>query len=370
MKNIILYCRAGFEKECAAEITEKAAELEIYGFTRTNENSAFVIFECYQAEDAQRLIFEVSVAKLIFARQIFHASIIINDLPQNDRVTPIVGMFTGMVERAGELRVEVTDTNAGKNLSPFCKKITVPLRTALRQQKILTINPTAVLPVLHVLFLTSNCCYVGYSYPTKNSPHPMGIHRLKFPASAPSRSTLKLEEAFHFFIPQEEWEERLASGLRAVDLGASPGGWTYQLANKSMMIDAVDNGEMAQSIMDTGQVRHHKVDGFKFKPLHGNNYWLVCDMIEKPDRVTDLMINWLVNGWCREAIFNLKLPMKKRYETVKQCLEKLNESLATNGINAIINAKQLYHNREEVTVHVQRLWAASVPKVYQPYRRY
>lgn len=36
----------------------------------------------------------------------------------------------------------------------------------------------------------------------------MGIPRLKFPADAPSRSTLKLEEAFHVFIPADEWDER------------------------------------------------------------------------------------------------------------------------------------------------------------------
>ncbi|MFC0179867.1 23S rRNA (cytidine(2498)-2'-O)-methyltransferase RlmM [Thorsellia kenyensis] len=169
MKNIILYCRAGFEKECAAEITEKALALEIYGFARVIENSAFVIFECYESADAARLIFEISVKDLIFARQCFHGSVVINDLPTDDRVTPIVGMFTGMVERAGDLRVEVPDTNAGKNLSPFCKKLTVPLRNALRQNRLLTKMPTTVLPVLHVLFLTSNCCYVGYSYPTLNS---------------------------------------------------------------------------------------------------------------------------------------------------------------------------------------------------------
>ena len=47
----------------------------------------------------------------------------------------------------------------------------------------------------------------------------MGIPRLKFPSDAPSRSTLKLEEAFHMFIPYDEWEERLEGGLQAVDLG-------------------------------------------------------------------------------------------------------------------------------------------------------
>jgi 23S rRNA C2498 (ribose-2'-O)-methylase RlmM len=40
----------------------------------------------------------------------------------------------------------------------------------------------------------------------------MGIPRLKFPSDAPSRSTLKLEEAFHVFIPADEWDERLATG--------------------------------------------------------------------------------------------------------------------------------------------------------------
>jgi 23S rRNA C2498 (ribose-2'-O)-methylase RlmM len=47
----------------------------------------------------------------------------------------------------------------------------------------------------------------------------MGIPRLKFPADAPSRSTLKLEEALHVFIPADEWDERLANGMYAVDLG-------------------------------------------------------------------------------------------------------------------------------------------------------
>ncbi len=32
----------------------------------------------------------------------------------------------------------------------------------------------------------------------------MGIPRLKFPREAPSRSTLKLEEAWHTFIPREQ----------------------------------------------------------------------------------------------------------------------------------------------------------------------
>ncbi len=81
-------------------------------------------------------------------------------------------------------------------------------------------------------------------------------------------------------------------------------------------------------------------------------------MVEKPAKVAALMAQWLVNGWCRETIFNLKLPMKKRYEEVSHNLAYIQAQLDEHGINAQIQARQLYHDREEVTVHVRRIWAA------------
>ncbi len=358
MNKVALYCRPGFEKECAAEIVAKAAELEVHGFPRVKENSGYVLFECYQFEDADKLVRTLKFNELIFARQIMVVGELLRHLPQEDRVSPIVGMLTGVIENAGDLRVEAPDTNEGKELLKFCRKLTVPLRAALRKSGILLSYESDKRPVIHVFFIASGCCYVGYSYSNNNSPFYMGIPRLKFPSAAPSRSTLKLEEAFHVFIPADEWEERLGSGMQAVDLGACPGGWTYQLVQHSMMVHAVDNGEMAQSLMDTGQVTHHRVDGFKFEPVRNNNSWVVCDMVEKPARIAQLMADWVVKGWCREAIFNLKLPMKKRYEEVCQNLELLRSQLKENGINGEIHAKQLYHDREEVTVHVRRIWSA------------
>lgn len=353
---IILYCRAGFEKECATEITDKAAQLSVYGFARVVEQSAYVEFECYQAEDALKLLKQLSFRTLIFARQMFVAAPLLTELPIADRITPIVAVLVKRLEQAGSLRVEVADTNTGKELTNFCRKFTVPLRQALRSKRILLKVENAKRPVIHVLFINNQSCYVGFSYSTNNSPFFMGIPRLKFPADAPSRSTLKLEEAFHVFIPYEEWDERLKGGLNAVDLGASPGGWTYQLVKRSMMVHAIDNGTMDKRLLESGQVKHYQEDGFKFEPKKYNVYWLVCDMVDKPARVTELIAKWLINGWCREAIFNLKLPMKKRYDEVKLNLDKLALQLSENNINVQIQAKQLYHDREEVTVHVQRMW--------------
>ncbi len=132
---------------------------------------------------------------------------LLQHLPPEDRITPIVGMLQGVVEKGGELRVEVADTNESKELMKFCRKFTA-LRAALRDAGVLTNYETPKRPVVHV-FLSRRCCYTGYSLAHNNSPFYMGIPRLKFPSDAPSRSTLKLEEALHVFIPEDEWDENI-----------------------------------------------------------------------------------------------------------------------------------------------------------------
>ncbi|MGY5816948.1 hypothetical protein ACXHPX_06295, partial [Vibrio cincinnatiensis] len=66
MKQVMLYCRAGFEKECAGEIQDKASQLEVYGFPRLKNNTGYVLFECYQDEDADKLIKQIDFQALIF----------------------------------------------------------------------------------------------------------------------------------------------------------------------------------------------------------------------------------------------------------------------------------------------------------------
>ena len=76
-------------------------------------------------------------------------------------------------------------------------------------------------------------------------------------------------------------------------------------------------------------------------------------MIEQPQRVASLMAQWLINGWARESIFNLKLPMKKRYECVVDCLDGIHEQLKNHQLHFEMQVKHLYHNREEVTVYLR-----------------
>lgn len=177
----------------------------------------------------------------------------------------------------------------------------------------------------------------------------MGIPRLRMPGSAPSRSTLKLDEAFNFMLTDQEREEHLQNGMTAVDLGACPGGWTWQLVNRGIRVIAIDNGEMNTQLMDTGLVEHLRKDGFSYTPEKTVD-WLVCDMVEKPSRITQLIIKWINQGYCINSVFNLKLPMKKRYQMVCDCREQLQQALEQSGYYYRLRMKQLYHDREEITV--------------------
>ncbi|EKE84871.1 23S rRNA (cytidine(2498)-2'-O)-methyltransferase RlmM [Idiomarina xiamenensis] len=354
MIGIVAYCRAGFEGDCAAELQAKTAAMGVYGYCQTQPDSGYVMYRC-ASEEADHLGRKLALNSLIFTRQFFVVANELNELPEHDRVSPMLAVCAEL-PLMGSVRVETADTNEGRELSTFCRKFTVPLRQALRKQQCLTDKESSNRPTLHVLFINKQQVLLGYSYSYNQSPWLMGIPRLRSPSDAPSRSTLKLDEAFSLFVPAEEHATRLQSGLKAVDLGAAPGGWTYQLVRRGMMVEAVDNGPMAESLMETGQVKHVREDGFRYRPKKFNVTWLVCDMVEKPARVGELMTAWLLEGYCKEAIFNLKLPMKRRYAAVEEYLERIQHDLSEGGHGRFeINAKHLYHDREEITVHVRWL---------------
>lgn len=360
MNKLALYCRSGFEREMAAEISEKATALGVFGFARVEENSGYVIFECYQRGEADRLARILPFQNLIFARQMLVVSDLLENLSPQDRINPILTTYQQIAHsinltQSQELFVETADTNEAKELLVFCRKFTVPLRQALKKQGWLSAKSDSKRGLfLHIFFLRNNACYVGYSYSNNHSSNFMGIPRLKFPSGAPSRSTLKLDEAILTFIPRNKETLFFNDTMQAVDLGACPGGWTYQLVKRGLFVYAVDHGKMAESLHDTGRIEHCPEDGFKFcPPKHSHIDWLVCDMVEKPSRIVDLIAKWLINGWCKACIFNLKLPMKKRYQEVQQCLQTLSQKLQDAQLPFDLQAKHLYHDREEITVYVR-----------------
>lgn len=346
MNGLFLHCRTGFESECAAEIQTLAAAQGITGYCKAKAASAYVVFVTTTDEEAVTLITTLGFTQLIFTRQWFRVLGLAKNLDVNDRIAGLLPPLH-QAPPSGELFMETTDTNEGKELQTLCRKLSRPLEVALKKASLL--RDDARDQRTHICFLSTTAAYVGVAPVANSSPHLMGIPRLRFPSGAPSRSTLKLEEALHTFLSPEERLEALQPGMRAVDLGAAPGGWTWQLVKRGMQVIAVDNGAMAQSLLDSGLVEHRREDGFRFRPEEPVD-WMVCDIVEQPSRIAELAALWLAEGWCTASVFNLKLPMKKRYQEVEQCLDILRNRLDQTGRHYHLSCKQLYHDREEVTV--------------------
>ena len=349
MNTLLFHCRPGFESEVCSEISEVASRLEVAGYAKAKPATAYAEFVCSESDGAHRLMRGQRFAQLIFPRQWARGDFI--QLPEKDRISVLIAQLAAYPQ-CGSLWLEVFDTNDGKELSNFCKKFEKPLRQALSKAGKLVDDPKK--PRLLLTFRSGREVFVGLAEADNCALWPMGIPRLRFPHAAPSRSTLKLEEAWHQFIPRDDWDERLAPAMTAVDLGAAPGGWTWQLVNRHIRVIAVDNGPMAESLMESGLVVHTQADGFTFKPQKPVD-WMVCDIVEKPARNAALIETWLGEGLCREAVVNLKLPMKQRYAEVTKLLQRIAEGLQARGVKVSIGCKQLYHDREEVTCHLRRL---------------
>jgi 23S rRNA (cytidine2498-2'-O)-methyltransferase len=341
---LFLHCRIGFEKECSAEITDKANQLQIYGYSKVIDSSAFVLFFTHEPDGALALIQKLDFQSLIFIRQWFVCAGLQDNLPVNDRLTPLM-VAVHALPQVKEVFVETPDTNSGKELLVLGNKFSVPFVKSLEKNH--RISPDSKWR-MHLLFVSTEQAYLGVSPIRNSSVWAMGIPRLRLPKSAPSRATLKLEEAWHHFIPAEKWDDLLAPGMQAVDLGAAPGGWTWQLVQRSIYVQAIDNGPMDAELMDSGLVTHIKSDGFIFEPKKPVD-WLVCDIVDKPARTSSLITKWFAQAYCRYAVFNLKLPMKQRYLEVNLCHEKITSALRQKNINVQLQFKQLFHDREEVT---------------------
>lgn len=347
----LLYCRPGFERECAQEVTDAAAALGIEGHVKTRENGGYALFLPHQPV-AGRLRRGLRFSEFIFVRQMVSEATLVDGLPTGDRITPLLDAIRSHFGGGfSTLWLETPDTGEAKELAGFLRRFAPALKSAVAKAGLLGGGPAA--PRLHLCFLSSAAVYLGASDIGNSAPWPMGIPRLKLPREAPSRSTLKLAEAFLVFLDAADRAEWLREGRTAVDLGAAPGGWTWQLVRHGLHVTAVDNGALDPALLSCGQVEHIRADGFHWTPRAraGRADWLVCDMVEKPSRIAALVADWIGEGRATRALFNLKLPMKRRRFEVEHCRELIHRRLEASAACAeySLRFRQLFHDREEVT---------------------
>jgi 23S rRNA (cytidine2498-2'-O)-methyltransferase len=276
-----------------------------------------------------------------------------HELPERDRITPLLAIAAEHEPPFRAIWLETPDTNEGKARSGLCRRLSAPLTAAVDGAGFLAPDDPRGLR-LHVVFVAATRAWIGTSRAATGSPWPMGIPRLALPHSAPSRSALKLAEALITFLTDDERLRLLKPGMRAVDLGAAPGGWTWHLARRGLSVIAIDNASLRGEVARDPLVEHLRADGLTWRPRRPVD-WMVCDIVEQPSRIAALVAAWIAEGACRRTIFNLKLPMKKRYAEVERCAALIGDALSRRRLRYTLRFKQLYHDREEITGYCSRL---------------
>ena len=165
-----------------------------------------------------------------------------------------------------------------------------------------------------------------------------GRARMKKASNSPSRSAMKLDEAFEWYGVAP------GSGDLCVDLGSAPGGWTRRLVERGARVWSVDPAKLAPELAAHRRVKHFQGNAFEFEPGEAVD-WLCCDMAWRPLEVAQLLGKWGRRGWARQLVANLKLPMQDKMPTVARVRSVLEEAGWKH-----VRIRQLYHDRDEVTV--------------------
>ncbi|HMP74384.1 MAG TPA: SAM-dependent methyltransferase [Kiritimatiellia bacterium] len=192
------------------------------------------------------------------------------------------------------------------------------------------------------LMLTPETLWYGVHPLTDLSvPHPGGILRRKQSPDAPSRSALKLEEAFARLGDEPQ------PGQTVVDLGAAPGGWSYACAVRGARVLAVDHGPLKGWPAQSPLVTHIRANGLTFRPPPETLPvdWLVADMLIAPSQALAMLQPWIDHSLARRFVINLKLPQQQPFPALLPILEA--QSRWTHLHTTI---RHLYHDRREVTL--------------------
>lgn len=173
-----------------------------------------------------------------------------------------------------------------------------------------------------------------------SSPFPNGeVPLVELREGPPSRAYRKLWEALVTLgrFPRP--------GERAVDLGASPGGWTWLLAQLGCAVLAVDKAPLDPAVDALPGVAWLQGSAFGVDPtavaerLGGAPSWVCCDVACYPERLFGLLERWRSVSPAPAVVCTVKL-------------QGLTDHSVTDRLRALPGARltHLFHNRHELTL--------------------
>jgi 23S rRNA U2552 (ribose-2'-O)-methylase RlmE/FtsJ len=209
-------------------------------------------------------------------------------------------------------------------------------------------NPAQVIS-LYIRAESQSCTlYFGTSAVAQNiSPWSQGVCRIPRAGDSVSRAEQKLREALEILALARGWDVTGGPSREALDLGSAPGGWTRLMAQLGFAVDSVDPAQLDPAVSSLKLVTHHRTTAGDFLEKCRSKYdVLLSDMKMEAAMAADLACRFQPRLRKSGAlILTLKLPKGHRaLEHVRDALGRIRKAYT------IVQARQLYFNRRELTV--------------------
>ncbi|MEZ4615733.1 MAG: SAM-dependent methyltransferase [Caldilineaceae bacterium] len=188
--------------------------------------------------------------------------------------------------------------------------------------------------------------YIGLSPTAYNlSDWAGGTRRFAREPDQVSRAEFKLLEALEIFMIE------LPPRGVALDLGASPGGWTRVLRQREQYVTAIDPGDLDPRIAGDRDVRHKRMTAEQYLTDEPDRFDLIVNDMRMDARDSARLMVSYANHLYRHgiALMTLKLPEHNRPAIIDHAFAILAERYE------IVGAKQLFHNRSEITLFLKLL---------------
>ena len=120
-------------------------------------------------------------------------------------------------------------------------------------------------------------------------------------SAPPNRAYLKLWEALTL---AERWPQ---PGELCLDLGASPGGWSWVLQSLGARVVAIDRAPLDPEIAAHSNIAYRSMSAFALEPQDiGPVDWLCSDIVCYPQKLLELVKRWRESGLVRNFVCTIK----------------------------------------------------------------
>lgn len=280
----------------------------------------------------------------VFIRHICPVHWVIGPLKQEEHFSQLQDLCNEMIDLLNPSETFSIQTRVygkdGINLKPYDINQFLSEELVNRGLSLDIKNPEQVVSIV----ISGETLYLGISKAMDNlSNWGGGAHRFLKEAENISRAEFKLLEAIDLF------KLKPPTKGRGLDLGAAPGGWTRVLRNMGLTVTAVDPAELHPSLKADSGVIHIKDTAQNFFKKADTFDIIVNDMrMDAKDsaRIMGMAVDFLEPHGI--GIMTLKLPSKGMQKITYQVLDLL------KNWYEIIGARQLFHNRSEVTVVLKK----------------